>query len=117
MAFKGDLRNVQLADLFQTLAQNRQEGVLTVTTQSGTHRVLLSKDGVSLLEPSILGRRRLGEILVFAGVLTEVHITDTIPISPAAKACTKIRVLSVARLLSESIKRIHHGDSISSLFI
>ncbi len=50
-------------------------------------------------------------------VLTEVIITDTIPLSPAAKACPKIRVLSVARLLGESIKRIHHGDSISSLFI
>lgn len=50
-------------------------------------------------------------------VLTEVVTTDTIPLQAASKACSKIKVLSVARLLGESIKRIHHGDSISSLFI
>jgi ribose-phosphate pyrophosphokinase len=33
------------------------------------------------------------------------------------RACAKIKVLSVARLLGEAVKRIHHGDSISSLFI
>ena len=50
-------------------------------------------------------------------VISEVIITDTIPLSAAAKACGKITVLSVARLLGEAIKRIHHGDSISNLFI
>ena len=50
-------------------------------------------------------------------VITEVIISDTIPLSPAARQCRKIKVLSVARLLGESIRRIHHGDSISSLFI
>ena len=50
-------------------------------------------------------------------VLTEVIVTDTIPLTAAARACAKVRVLSVARLLGEAIKRIHHGDSISNLFI
>jgi ribose-phosphate pyrophosphokinase len=50
-------------------------------------------------------------------VLSEVVITDTIPQQSASKQCGKLKVLSVARLLGESIKRIHHGDSISSLFI
>ena len=49
--------------------------------------------------------------------LTEVVVTDTIPLSAAARACSKIKVLSVSRLLGEAIKRIHHGDSISNLFI
>jgi ribose-phosphate pyrophosphokinase len=49
--------------------------------------------------------------------LTELIVTDTIPLRPEAKACGKIKQLSVARILGEAIKRIHHGDSISSLFI
>jgi ribose-phosphate pyrophosphokinase len=49
--------------------------------------------------------------------LSEIIVTDTIPLSAAAKASAKVRQLSVARILGEAIKRIHHGDSISSLFI
>jgi ribose-phosphate pyrophosphokinase len=49
--------------------------------------------------------------------LTELIVTDTIPLRDEAKASKKVKQLSVARLLGEAIKRIHHGDSISSLFI
>jgi ribose-phosphate pyrophosphokinase len=49
--------------------------------------------------------------------LSHVVVTNTIPLSEAAAACPKVRVKSVGRLLGEAIKRIHHGDSISSLFM
>ena len=49
--------------------------------------------------------------------LSEVVVTDTIPLRPEAQACSKIKQLTVGKLLGEAIKRIHHGDSISSLFI
>jgi ribose-phosphate pyrophosphokinase len=43
-------------------------------------------------------------------------VTDTIPLAPAAKACSKIRQLSCAALLAETFKRITKGDSVMSLF-
>lgn len=44
-------------------------------------------------------------------------VTDTIPLSEKAKACDKIRVLSVSKLLAEAIHRCHTGSSVSSLFV
>ena len=49
--------------------------------------------------------------------LSDVLVSNTVPLSPAGQQCQKIRVRSVSRLLGEAVKRIHHGDSISSLFI
>jgi ribose-phosphate pyrophosphokinase len=49
--------------------------------------------------------------------LKEVVVTDTIPLHERARACDRIRVLSVSRLLSEAVRRIYYNDSISSLFI
>ena len=49
--------------------------------------------------------------------LQHVIVTNTIPLTDAGTACQKVRVKSVGRLLGEAIKRIHHGDSISSLFV
>lgn len=50
-------------------------------------------------------------------VLEEVIFTDTVPLSPAAQACGKIRVLGTERLFGEAIARIHRADSLSSLFV
>ena len=49
--------------------------------------------------------------------LTEVVVTNTIPLSEEAKATGKFKVVCVARLLAEAIRRIHHSDSVSSLFV
>ena len=50
-------------------------------------------------------------------VLDELVVTDTIPLSDAAKGCSKIRQLSVAELLAETIRRIAFGESVSSLYV
>ena len=52
-----------------------------------------------------------------ASLLKELVVSDTIPLSDKAKACKKIKVLSVADLLGKAIRRIHNSDSISSLFV
>ena len=49
--------------------------------------------------------------------LDELVVTDSIPLRPDAQACRKIRVLSVAGLLAETILRISNEDSVSSLFM
>ena len=49
--------------------------------------------------------------------LDEIVVTDTIPLSQDAEGCKKIRQLSVAGLLGESISRISSGQSLSSMFV
>lgn len=48
--------------------------------------------------------------------LDEVVVTNTIPLSEQARACPRIRQLSVAPLFAETIQRIQSGESVSSLF-
>ncbi len=48
--------------------------------------------------------------------LNRLVVTDTISLSPEARACPKIVQLPVAHLLAQAIVRTHHEDSISSLF-
>ncbi len=49
--------------------------------------------------------------------LDELVVTDTVPLSEAARACPRIRQLSVASLLAETIRRIRDEESVSSLYI
>jgi len=50
-------------------------------------------------------------------VLDKLVVTDTIPLRDDAKACSRIRQLSVASLLAETMLRISNEDSVSSLFM
>jgi ribose-phosphate pyrophosphokinase len=54
---------------------------------------------------------------IAASEMDELVVTDTIPLREDARACKKIRQLSVAGLLAETILRIFNEDSVSSLFI
>lgn len=49
--------------------------------------------------------------------LDELIVTDTIPLSQRAENCRKIRSLSVANLLAETIRRIHFDESVSSVYM
>ncbi len=53
---------------------------------------------------------------IAASQIDEVVISNTIPLSAEAKACPKIRQLSVAFLFAETIRRISDGESVTSLF-
>ncbi|HLD13274.1 MAG TPA: ribose-phosphate pyrophosphokinase [Burkholderiales bacterium] len=49
--------------------------------------------------------------------LDELVVTDTIPLKPEAKACKRIRQVSVAQILAESMRRLAEDDSVSTLFM
>jgi len=50
-------------------------------------------------------------------VLDELVVTDTIPLREDALQCKRIRVVSIASLLAETMRRISNDDSVSSLFV
>jgi ribose-phosphate pyrophosphokinase len=52
-----------------------------------------------------------------SSVIDELVVTDTIPLKPEAEACKKIRQISVAELLAETMRRICEESSVSSLFV
>ncbi len=54
---------------------------------------------------------------ITGSALDELVVTDTIPLRDDARACGKIRQLSIAGLMAETIRRISNEDSVSSLFI
>ncbi len=49
--------------------------------------------------------------------LDEIVVTDTIPLSESAQACDKIRQLSTAELLAETMRRISDEESVSSIYV
>ena len=54
---------------------------------------------------------------ISGSMLDELVVTDTIPLTAAARACGRIRQLSVAELLAETVRRIAMGESVSTLYV
>ena len=54
---------------------------------------------------------------IMASKMDELVVTDTIPLSDHAQACGKIRQLSIAQLLAETIRRMAEGESVSSMYV
>lgn len=52
-----------------------------------------------------------------SSALDELVVTDTIPLSEEAKTCTRIRQLSVAGMLAETMRRISYEESVSSMYM
>ncbi len=54
---------------------------------------------------------------ISGSVLNELVVTDTIPLSEAAKQCPQIRQVSIANMLAETIRRIHEEESVSEMYV
>lgn len=92
---------VDTAGTLSTAAQALKEGGAKSVVAYCTHAVL-SGNAVQKIEES---------------VLDQVVVTDTIPLRKEGQSSAKIRVLSVAGLLAETVLRISNEDSVSSLFV
>jgi len=92
---------VDTAGTLTTAAQALHEAGAQTVLACCTHPVL-SGPAISRLRES---------------VLEEVVVTNSIPLRPEAQALDKIRILSIAHLMGEAIRRIHNEESISSLFV
>lgn len=54
---------------------------------------------------------------ISGSVLDEMVVTDTIPLTPDAAACDRIRQLGIAEMLAETIRRVSNEESVSSLYV
>jgi ribose-phosphate pyrophosphokinase len=86
--------------LYQAAKALKEKGAATVTAYC-THAILSGK-AIANIAPS---------------ALDELVITDTIPLSAEAQKNPKIRQLSISGLLAETIYRVNHKESVSSLFL
>ena len=93
-----------IVDTAGTLAQ----GAKAIMDQGATEVIAVSTHGV--LSGSAVEK-------IERSPLQQLLVSDTIPLGDAAKKCQKIKVLSVGKILSEAIRRIHTGESVSSLFV
>jgi len=93
-----------MIDTAGTIAQGSQ-----ACQEKGARNILAGCTHPVLSGPAL---NRLNE-----SVLSELIVTNTIPLNGKDRICPKLRVLSVAPLLGEAIKRIHEEASVSSLFV
>lgn len=91
---------------------NSVVGAARVAKQFGAREVYACVTHPVLCGPAV---ELIGEAHA-AGVLKQVVVTDSIPLSPLARALPCIKVLTIAPLLAEAISRVHGNESLSVLF-
>ena len=109
MHIVGDVRDcdVILVDDMVDTAGTLCQGARALV-EHGARRVFAISTHAVLSGPAIT---RLNE-----SAIEQLIVSNTIPLSPAGRACPRLKVLSAANLFGEAIKRIHDLDSVSSLF-
>ncbi|OAP58285.1 hypothetical protein AYL99_07375 [Fonsecaea erecta] len=71
---------------------------------------------VALVVHAFLSGRAV-DVVESTPALDEMVVANTVPLSPRARDCAKIRTMDVSALLGEAIRRTHYGESISQLFL
>ncbi len=101
-------RDVLLLDDMVDTAGTIVQGALACA-ENKARRILAACTHAVLSGPAIK--------LLNESALDEIIVTNTIPMNGKDEECKKIKVLSVAPLLGEAIRRIHNEESVSSLFV
>jgi ribose-phosphate pyrophosphokinase len=114
-----------VAQVLNVIGEVRDQNVLIFDDMVDTAGTLvlsveaLVRDGArrvfSACTHPVLSGPAIGKIE--GSALEKIYVTNTIPLTEKAKACSKIQVLSVAELFGEAIRRINEGSSVSSLFV
>jgi len=87
----------------------------TLTEAAGVIRERGAKEVHAYCTHPVLSGPAIGRIK--DSYLNSLVATDTIPLSEEARACDKIKTLSIAKLVGEAIMRSYRGDSVNSLFV
>jgi ribose-phosphate pyrophosphokinase len=87
----------------------------TLCSAAGALKEKGAKRVVAYCVHPVLSGPALGNIE--SSELDELVVTDTIPLSEEARASNRIRQLSVAQMLAETIRRMSLGESVSSLYV
>lgn len=119
MALKGDLSNLNLGDLFQTLNQNQQTGTLKIWSRHQTREIYFTPNGVTLLTTGGRTGHRLGERFLNAGRLSVSDLESCLRVAekrhkPLGSILVERNLVSgtdIERALAEQIE-----DEIYSLF-
>jgi len=135
-AFSKRLNDSELAIIDKRRPQPNQAQVMNIIGEIRGHDCILVDDMVDTAGTLCMAATALKEQgahrvdaycthAVFSGAavqniikspLDQVFVTDTIPLSAEAMACKKIRQLSLAKMLSEAIRRVSEEESVSSMF-
>ena len=87
----------------------------TLSTAAGALKEQGARRVVAYCVHPVLSGPAIGNIS--QSELDELVVTDTIPLSEEAAACDKVRQLTVAHMMAETIRRMSVGESVSSLYV
>jgi len=119
MAFKGDLRNISLFDVLQTLHQNRQAGVLVVQRGAVTKKIYIDPQGVRIFFTRSFRPLRLGEIFVRRGRITPQDVEILLLQQKQAYRPMGKLLVESGKVSAEEVEQIlqyHAEDEIYEIF-
>jgi outer membrane protein assembly factor BamB/tetratricopeptide (TPR) repeat protein len=119
VALEGDLQNIQLADIFQSLQSNRQVGTLIVSSRDREKRFAFEGRGVALLTRRTLEGSRLGEFLVGRGLISDSDLKLALMQQrksgyPLGRVLVEKRIVDARSV--EDVLRYHAAEEIYEVF-